>query len=136
MSVVLFSGGDDKRECNEIAAVLEPVASKRSLEVFTNFEDFSVRIRRLPGDIDVAVLSVRNDYQLTALLSLSEYLFSTRIILILPEGSDCLLSKGHLLHPRFLTHSSGDFSDVAAVLSKMLRNGNTVHHEKTYLGSH
>jgi hypothetical protein len=122
MSVVLFSNGDDKSDCSRIQAALKSVCAKRSLEVFTKFEDFSLRVRRLPINVDVAVLSVQNDYQLTALLSLADYLDDVQIILIMPDRNGHMLSKGHRLHPRFLTYSNGDFSDIAAVLSKMLRN--------------
>jgi hypothetical protein len=122
MGVVLFPYGDGKSECSRLQEVLKPVVAKRPLEVFTKFEDFALRVRRFPINIDVAVLSVQNDYQLTALLSLADYLDSVRIILILPYRSHHLTGKGHLLYPRFVTFNDDNYSDVAAVLSKMLRN--------------
>lgn len=124
MSVILFSYGVDKSESSRLQEVLKPVVTERSLEVFKKFEDFSDRIRRLPRDIDVAVLLVQNDKQLIALLSLSEYLDAARIILILHDRDPNMTSKAHLLHPRFLAYIDDDFSDIAAVLSKMLRNEN------------
>lgn len=122
MCVVLYSDYDDKWEFKHLKAVLKTVVPTRQLEVFTAFEGFSTRIRRLPKDIDVAVLSVRNDHQLAALLTLRDYLDSVRIILILAVRNADMVSKGHLLHPRFLAFYDGDLSDIAAVLSKMLRN--------------
>lgn len=125
MCVILFSDDVDKSENSRLQEALKPVVAEQSLEVFTKFEEFTDRIRRLPRDIDVAVLSVQNDYQLAALLSLGEYLDSVRIILILPDRNHHMVSKGHLLHPRFVTFNDDNYADVAAVLSKMLRNNNS-----------
>jgi hypothetical protein len=122
MSVVLFSESSDQSERKQLEAALKKAAARQLLEVFTKFEDFSARIRRLPIGIDVAVLSIQNDYQLTALLSLSEYLYSVRIILVLPEQNDHMVNKGHLFHPRFVAFKNSDVSNIAAVLSKMIRN--------------
>lgn len=123
MCVVLFSYGDDKSECSRLQAVLKKVVPQHLLEVFTKFEDFSARIRHIPRDIEVAVLSVRNDQNLTALLSLADYLDSIRIILLLPEFESDMIRKGHLLRPRYLAFLNGDYSDVGAVMSKMIKNG-------------
>jgi hypothetical protein len=122
MSVILYTADDDNRECRHLEAVLEPVVPKQLLEVITKFEDLSGRIRRLPRDIDVAILSVQDDYQLTALLSLADYLDSIWIILILPHRDHGMMSRGHLLHPRFVAFRGGDYSDITAVLSKNLQN--------------
>ena len=121
----MFSDGIDKSKSRRLQEVLKPVVARRSLEVYTKIEEFSVRIRRLPQNIDVAVLSVQNDQQLSALLSLSDYLDNARIVLILHDRNDHMISKGHLLHPRFLTFSDENFSDIAAVVAKMLRNENS-----------
>lgn len=124
MCVVIFSYGDDKSECGRLQAALQTMVPQQPLEVFTKFEDFSARIRRLPIEIDVAVLLVQNDHHLTTLLSLEDYLDSIRIILVLPELESDMIRKGHLLRPRYIAFSDGDYSDVAAVMSKMIQNGN------------
>lgn len=124
MSVVLFSDGVGNLESSRLQEALEPVAAKQYLEIFTKFEDFSSRVRRFPRDIDVAILMAQNDKRLTALLSLSDYLEATPVILVLYDRDPGLTSKAHLLHPRFLTYFDDDFSNIAAVLSKMLRKKN------------
>jgi hypothetical protein len=124
MNVVLYSDGVGNLESSRLQEALKPVVAKQSLEIFSKFEDFLNRVRRLPRDIDVAVLMVKDDKGLTALLSLSDYLDATRIILMLQDRDPGMTSKAHLLHPRFLAYSDDDFSDIAAVLSKMLRNKN------------
>jgi len=120
----MFLDSEDKRKCKNLESVLKPVVVERPLEVFTKFEDFAMRIRRLPRDVDVAVLWVRSDRQLTALLYLAEYLEGARIILILNNRDQGMTRKAHLLHPRFLTYIDDDFSNIAAVLSKMLQKNN------------
>ncbi len=48
-------------------------------------------------------------------------LFNSRIILILPDQRDDLISKGLLLYPRYIAHMSRDFKDVSSVLNKMIQ---------------
>jgi len=54
------------------------------------------------------------------MLGIRDLLAETKIILLLPDRKRATVSKGHNLYPRFLTYMDGDFSDVAAVLQKMV----------------
>jgi hypothetical protein len=62
---------------------------------------------------------------LEAILSIVELFYDLRIILILPDRKKETISKGLKLYPRYLSYADGDFSDVAAVLEKMLGHLNT-----------
>jgi len=51
---------------------------------------------------------------------LSDWLWDTRIILILPDRDRETITNGLKLRPRFFTYADEDFGEVAAVLAKML----------------
>ena len=61
---------------------------------------------------------------LVDLLSIRNLLDDLRVILLLPNREKETINKGHTLRPRFLTYADSNLLNVAAVLSKMLRNTN------------
>ncbi|MCD6199973.1 MAG: hypothetical protein J7K15_15635, partial [Deltaproteobacteria bacterium] len=54
--------------------------------------------------------------------SVRDLIWDLRLILILPDREAGTIAKGHILRPRFLTYLDSDFTEVAAVLKKMLSN--------------
>jgi hypothetical protein len=90
----------------------------------TTFHVYSLsrRLRQPRHNLAVAVLVAASRQELLELLSIRDLLDGIRIILVLPDRQDDTIAKGHRLYPRFLTFADSDFLDVAAVLSKMLRN--------------
>lgn len=131
MRVVIYANSDNKMESKRLLKIVGSVVPFKFIEVCGTIEMLSEKIRQLPRNIYLAVLSVQNDVQLSALISSGQYLEPIRIILILPEGNHEMATKAHLLHPRYIAYADGDYSDVAAVLSKMMRNGNS--HEGRYV---
>lgn len=67
-----------------------------------------------------AVLAVSDRQELTELVSITKFLRSTRVILILPDRELETVSEGHALRPRFLTWAARPSGEVIAVLHKML----------------
>jgi len=70
----------------------------------------------------VLVLCANNFAELEKILSLIHWLEDLRIILVLPDSQTQTVTIGHRLRPRFVSFMDGDFSDVAAVLGKMIKN--------------
>ena len=111
--------------------VIETGISKDRIEVYRDVVSLTHRLRRPRIDLDIAVLLVSSREDLEAILSIVELFFDLRVILILPDREKETISKGHKLYPRYLSYVDGDFSDVAAVLKKMLGHlqANTKQHE-------
>ena len=58
--------------------------------------------------------------ELTTVLSFQEVFEGVNLVLILPPGSDRMISKAYKLYPRYVSYIDSDFSDVDAVLRKMI----------------
>ena len=76
---------------------------------------------RTPGDLfDLAILFAGSHSDLEAFVSFQDLLEGFPLLLVLPERSDAVCLKGHQLHPRYISYVDSDFSDVVAVLRKMV----------------
>jgi hypothetical protein len=86
----------------------------------STIESLVGHLRQPAGDSDtVYIISTQAD-DLSLLLTKSQLLLGKRIILILPDESEQTIAAGHKLQPRFITHVNSDFSEIGAVLRKML----------------
>ncbi|MCF8120381.1 MAG: hypothetical protein K9L83_09250 [Deltaproteobacteria bacterium] len=100
---------------------VESVMPVEKLEVFHALEDLCQRLRRAPVYLPgIAVLFAENQDDLLGLLHVRHLFGDLRIILILPDPEEEMVSKGHALYPRYLTYAYSDFRDVRAVLGRML----------------
>ncbi len=91
-------------------------------EWFSRIDAFSARIRRLPRDIEIAVLFIADETRLAEIADLVGFLDSVRLILILPEENAVLRREARLLHPSYVLSPDGDFKDLTAVLDKIQIN--------------
>lgn len=101
---------------------IEGLVPNEKIHIYRTIDSLSRRLHQSCHDIDVAVLLATAKEELSGILSVRELLVDVRIILVLPDQDKETIKKGHTLWPRFLTYASSDFSDVAAVLRKMLQN--------------
>ena len=85
-----------------------------------SIEDLTERRRQhFNGEI-IAVFLIADQNDLSDILSIHNVLRDIRLILILPDHERTTISKGHKLYPRFVSYIDSDFSDVTAVLDKMI----------------
>ncbi len=92
------------------------------IQVCRSIHSLTQKLRQPKNGFLIAVLVAHNKKELTEILSLKDLFWDLRIILILPNYEKDTISKGHKLHPRFLSYVDSDFKDVAAVLEKMLKH--------------
>jgi hypothetical protein len=123
----------------KLEKVIEEVVPEEKIEVCRTVDSLSRRLREPTYDLSVAVLLAETKEDLLCLVSNKELIWNLRVILVLPDGEDDTVTKGHLLRPRYLTYADSDFSDVATVLSKMLQtcytNNRKGNHLETILNS-
>ncbi len=95
----------------------------KDIEILHNIESLKNRILfKLEKTQALGVLCITTVPELNVILSFREFLEDMKLILILPERNDHTVSEGHKLHPRFVSYVDSDFSDVGAVLNKMIAN--------------
>jgi hypothetical protein len=86
-------------------------------------DDVRIFARKLTNAISIEVISVMgisDESELIEAAALLEMIDDTTLILVLPSEEEKTTSIAHRLRPRFLTFPVGDFSDVSAVLSRLL----------------
>jgi hypothetical protein len=113
------------KEGKQIQRYLEATAELFGSEQPVFCHQLSQLIKQLqdPGRRpSVLVLFASHQAELEKMLSLSSWLEDLRIILVLPDSRTQTVTLGHRLRPRFVSFMDGDFSDVAAVLGKMIQN--------------
>ena len=113
------SEGDCSRRLMDIAVDCTGVETK---EIFHSFESLEIRLGRPILDETIVVMHITSKKQLLQALSIKEYLHSMKLILILPDTDSHTVLIGHKLYPRFVSYTNSDFSDVRAVLKKVVDN--------------
>lgn len=101
--------------------VIESEMPEQRLEIFYSIEGLSERLSQSARGNCTAVILAENITDLENLFTLKNLLRDIRIILVLPDRSEEVISMGYKLHPRFLSYMDSEFSDVAVVLKKMIR---------------
>ncbi len=127
---ILYYTSLNKGAGERLQRIVEPLAEKMDFEIYRSIPGLTLRLTLPKYDVAVAVLLANNKKALLDLLSIRDLLSDIPIILILPDRQYDTVSKGHKLHPRFLSYVDCDFSDVCAVLKKMIANiryGERIH---------
>lgn len=107
-----------------LQSIIEELVPEYKTEIYRTIDSLSHRLRQPKYDLAVAVLLASSREDLVDLLSIRDLLDDLRIILLLPNREKDTIDKGHTFRPRFLTYADCNLLNVAAVLSKMLRNTN------------
>jgi len=90
------------------------------LELHCSLGSLSKRLCQPIKDFSIAILYLAKKENLLEILSIRDLLFGIRIILVLPNRETDTISKAHILGPTLLDYSDSDFTEVGAVLNKML----------------
>jgi hypothetical protein len=117
--LLLYADGSNAAG-KRLKKVVEERVPKDRLEIYRTIEDFSYSLRRPRCSETIAVLVPADMQALLALLCMGDLFWNVRVILILPDREQDTISMGFKLYPRFVSYADGNFSDVAAVLEKML----------------
>ena len=100
--------------------IIESEIPDQQLEIFYSIEGLSDRLSQSARGNCTAVILAANINDLESLFTLKNLLTDIRIILILPDRSEEVISMGYKLHPRFLSYMDSEFGEVAVVLKKMI----------------
>ncbi len=101
---------------------IEKVARGERTEIFNKPESLIDRLIQIRKDGTIVILLITNQIDLSLVLSFGSFFEDYKLILILPDRNKQTVSKGHQLCPRYVSFADGDFSDVGAVLNKMISN--------------
>ncbi len=112
---------ENNRDGERIEGILRELAPSEDIRAYRTVDDLSRSLRQPGHTFDILVLVPATGPELLNLLRIRYLLTDLRIVLILPDRFGDTIALGHTLYPRYISYAHGDFSDVAAVLDKMLQ---------------
>lgn len=124
---LLFYSSKKNGAGRRVQNIIEGLIPEEDIGIFRTVEALADRLRQFRHNLSLAVILARTHKEFKDVLLIRDLLSDLPIILILPDRDKNTISQGHSLYPRFLTYSDGDFTDVAAVLEKMLNNMESKH---------
>ncbi len=121
MNIILYANG--KTDAGEtVQQVIKSLVSQNGLERYRTIEGLSGKLRKPGKDQLIAVLVASSRKELSDLLSIHDLLSKVPKILILPDSEKDTVLTAHKFYPRYVTDVRSDFTDVALVIKKMLKN--------------
>ena len=121
MGVLLYATEADEAG-KRLERIIKTTLVSLDIQVYRTINSLTQKLHQPKDGFLIAVLLAHNKKELSKILSLKDLFWNSRIILILPDQEMNTISKGHKLYPRFLSYVGSDFTDVAAVLEKMLKH--------------
>ena len=121
MEIIVYIKNHHK-DGQRLLTALEKMVPNKKIALTSHIEALSCRLVQPGIGSAVAVLMAANRQELFELISTRELFWNIRIILILPnqEKEEDAFALGCKLYPRYISSCDSDFSDVCAVLGKML----------------
>ena len=120
MKLICYANPDDEA-AQRASDVVHGLVPRSDTEVCPSVENLSRKLRQPGNGFSLAVLLTKSQEDLSDILSLSDLLHDLRIILILPDRHKDTIARALTLRPRFLTFADSDFTELSAVLGKMLK---------------
>ncbi len=119
MSVLLYASSGNASD-NRLQRVVEGLVPDKKLEIYRSIEKLFQRLRQPFCRELIGVFQVADQQELSEFLAHGHILNDIRFILVLPDNKKSTVSKALKLYPRYISYADENFSDVAAVLQKML----------------
>lgn len=126
MSILIYASAKESvsTRLREAVTVLDECVR---IEWVDRLSDLEKRLRKTGNTIDILVLLVATLKDLRALILMQDLTDRFPVVTITPDSEPETIALAHRLRPRYLTSVDSDFSNVAAVLRKMIENTSQTH---------
>lgn len=118
MNLIFYSREDDETSRRIMEYLRSEMEGERVL-VCRTAEQILKMLFHSTYEALVAVLLISDKEDLENILSIEDALRTIKIILILPDTRGEIMSRAHVLKPRFLAQRDESLGEVAAVIEKM-----------------
>jgi hypothetical protein len=118
MKIFLYSS-EIEGKGKEIHRIMKKLFSSEQLRVHRSIESLSQNLLEPWEEKPIIVVLIYRKDELIDLVSRREQLHPLRLVLILPEAEESVISLAHRLRPNYLTYIHKDLKDLKAVLQKM-----------------
>ena len=119
MRVVTYSPTNNSAT-KRLKKVIRSCAKDVDKKFLTNIDKIPDELIKPRDGATALVLNIADEKEFSSIFSIKDYLWDVKVILVLPDTEDRTLSKGLKLYPRYYTYADNDFSDLSAVLEKMI----------------
>jgi len=119
--ILLCYINEKTRAGKRLLSVMDGVVPQSQVAVYRSIKDLYRELFQVPGMDFIILLLAHHRKEVEKILAFKDLLLDHRIILIVPHGDRKSVAMGHSLYPRFMTFTDSDFSDVRAVVAKMIR---------------
>ncbi len=117
---LLFYSGKNQQSRERVLNIIRGLVPEKKIGNYTTVENLCNRLRQFRDDKMLAILMAATQEELVDVILIHDLLVDIPIILVLPNREKETISKGTKLHPRFISYMDSDFSDIQAVLEKMV----------------
>jgi hypothetical protein len=121
LQIHLFISKNAQAE-NRLKTILDKFAHAFSLIQYYSAEAFGQVLPRTYGALAVALIMVSDEEELRLLAERKDTWHWFKTILVIPDDKPGTINLCHSLSPSFIADMDSDFSDVEAVLKKMVKN--------------
>ncbi len=119
IKLLLFEAIND--DSKRLQRMIQEIMPEDNLEIYRTISSLALRLRQPISETVIAILLAATKEDLMDIFFINDLLFNIPTLLILPDREEATIKKGHNLRPRYLSYIDSNFSDIAAVLSNMLR---------------
>ena len=119
--LIIYSAKNGE-EGEKLLQTIETVVPEKEITICRTIDALSRALRQPWSCAEIAILLTSGIKEILDILSLHDFLWDMKIILILPDSGPDTIAKGHLLRPRFMSDCHSNFQEVAAVLKRMMEN--------------
>ncbi len=117
---LLFYSGKNQQSRERVLNIIRGLVPEKKIGNYTTVENLCNRLRQFRDDKMLAILMAATQEELVDVILIHDLLVDIPIILVLPNREKETISKGTKLLPRFIGYMDSDFSDIQAVLEKMV----------------
>ncbi|MFU8819543.1 MAG: hypothetical protein ACNA74_07465 [Desulfurivibrio sp.] len=117
---VIFYAREDYPERVECVRAIRQVTADLPLDICPDQAQLALSLPPLWSGEAVAILLIADPLDLKAALLHQELLTNLPLILVLPDDDRETVRTGHQLRPRFVGFHGNDFSEITAVLKRVL----------------
>jgi hypothetical protein len=103
----------------EIQGIMKDLFLDEQLQIHRSINSLSQNLQEPWEEKPIVVVLIYRKDELIDLVSKREQLYQVRLVLILPESEEGMISLAHRLRPNYLTYIHKDLKDLKAVLLKM-----------------
>jgi hypothetical protein len=121
MELVLFSKSGGGTLGLHLQHLLARLSHLEEVEQFRTVEGLAARLRHPALKELIVVLLASSRQELVDLQAIHHLLGKARVFLVIPDEENETISLAHSFRPRYLGYLGDDFTELAAVLDKMLQ---------------